>query len=145
MSARAWIINTSVSGKEREINLVLYEDIEEMRADALGFSHGIGEQDIPEDHYEHAAAVSHAYEVIDEETEEQQAEIGTLRFCVDYLDNMILAYEAVHIAQWLYRLDVLGGESAELAVDHFDGGNEAFAHMVSDVFGAVLKTIESAT
>lgn len=144
MTARAWIINTSVSGKEREINIVLYEDIEEMRADALGFSRQIGE-DIPDDHYEHAAAVSHAYEMIDEETEEQQPEIGTLRFCTDYLDSMILAHESVHIAQWLYRLDALGGESVELAVDHFHGGNEAFAHMVSDVFGAVLKTIESAT
>ena len=144
MSARAWVIDTSVSGKEREINLVLYEDIEEMRSDALGFARQIGE-DIPDDHYEHAAAVSHAYETIDEETEEQQSEIGTLRFCADYLDSMILAHEAVHIAQWLYRLDVLGGESVELAVDHFDGGNEVFAHMVSDVFGAVLKTIESAT
>ena len=145
MSARAWVIDTSVSGKEREINLVLYEDIEEMRADALGFSRGIGEQDIPDDHYEHAAAVSHAYETIDEETEEQQPEIGTLRFCVDYLDSMILAHESVHIAQWLYQLDVLGTESTELAVEHFHGGNEAFAHMLSDVFGAVLNTIESAT
>ena len=144
MSARAWVIDTSVSGKEREINLVLYEDIEEMRSDALGLARQIGE-DIPDDHYKHAAAVSHAYEMIDEETEEQQPEIGTLRFCADYLDSMILAHEAVHIAQWLYRLDVLGGESVELAVDHFDGGNEVFAHMVSDVFGAVLKTIESAT
>lgn len=144
MSARAWVIDTSVSGKEREINLVLYEDIEEMRADALSFSQQIGEE-VPDDHYEHAAAVSHAYEMIDEETEEQQPEIGTLRFCVDYLNSMILAHESVHIAQWLYRLDVLGGESTELAVDHFHGGNEAFAHMVSDVFGAVLNTIESAT
>ena len=144
MSARAWVIDTSVSGKEREINLVLYEDIEEMRADALSFSRQIGE-DTSDDHYEHAAAVSHAYEMIDEETEEQQPEIGTLRFCVDYLNSMILAHESVHIAQWLYRLDVLGGESVELAVDHFHGGNEAFAHMVSDVFGAVLNTIESAT
>ena len=144
MTARAWVIDTSVSGKEREINLVLYEDIEEMRADALSFSRQIGEE-VPDDHYEHAAAVSHAYEMIDEETEEQQPEIGTLRFCVDYLNSMILAHESVHIAQWLYRLDVLGGESVELAVDHFDGGNEVFAHMVSVVFGAVLKTIESAT
>lgn len=144
MTARAWVIDTSVSGKEREINLVLYEDIEEMRSDALSFSRQIGEE-VPDDHYEHAAAVSHAYEMVDEETEEQQPEIGTLRFCVDYLNSMILAHEAVHIAQWLYRLDVLGGESVELAVDHFHGGNEAFAHMVSDVFGAVLKTIESAT
>ena len=144
MSARAWIINTSVSGKEREINIVLYEDIEEMRADALDFSRRIGE-DISDDHYEHAAAVSHAYETIDEETEEKQPEIGTLRFCADYLDSMILAHESVHIAQWLYQLDVLGTESTELAVEHFHGGNEAFAHMVSDVFGAVLNTIESAT
>lgn len=144
MTARAWVIDTSVSGKEREINLVLYEDIEEMRSDALSFSRQIGEE-VPDDHYEHAAAVSHAYEMVDKETEEQQPEIGTLRFCVDYLNSMILAHEAVHIAQWLYRLDVLGGESVELAVDHFHGGNEAFAHMVSDVFGAVLKTIESAT
>ena len=83
--------------------------------------------------------------MIDEETEEQQPEIGTLRFCADYLGSMILAHESVHIAQWLYRLDVLGGESTELAVEHFHGGNEAFAHMVSDVFGAVLNTIESAT
>lgn len=143
MSKREWLVTTHVTGQPREIKIALYDSPSAMRRAATIFAKNIGEVGVKPGHFKNALAVTHSYYLVDadDDAEKQLEEVCTVRFCKGELTEEIIAHEAVHVAQWLYRIDLLGEESEDLALYHFHGANEAFAHLVSGLFRTFTEVL----
>ena len=139
---RRWTITTELSGTDRSIELVLHDNVTQMRSAATRFSRKIGEA-VPNGSFSGALAVTHSYRTHDSDIgiEAGLPEVATLRLVRGHLGPEITSHEVLHVAQWLYSVDVLGEGSEELAVNHFHAANEVFAHMFGALYAVVLEIL----
>lgn len=136
MTRRHWTINTHLSGVEREIEVYLYDDKFKLRRAAR--EHNRRWSPSP-DGFRHAVGVTHGYTRIQigaDGTETPHPQAVTLRLARGFLTPEIVAHEVAHAAQHLYGLDLYESEGAELT-DHWNAGNEKFAHLLGGLFTAV--------
>lgn len=140
---RQWTITTEISGKERHIELVLHDDVKQMRAAARRFSKKLDEE-TERGFFGKTLAVAHAYRTYDADIgiEADMPEVATIRFVRGHLLPEVTSHEVLHIAQWLYLADVLGEDSTDLAVNHFHAANERFAHMFGGLYAVIMEILK---
>jgi len=68
-----------------------------------------------------------------------EADLGTIYLCEDWLDVNTIAHEATHAAMHVYACDVLGIYSR--AMRHIGGFNEDIAYLVGDLVGDVMTEL----
>jgi len=144
MSRRKWTITTHITGTERGVDIVVYDTVAIMRRESTRFAKHIGER---EPAFHDSMGGCHGFERIhayDDGTETPDPLSAIIRLSAGNLTSLIVSHEVAHAAQHIYRIDHLGYESKELAVDHFHVGNEDFAHLYGELFSAVWETLYSA-
>lgn len=139
MTRRFWTVTIEID-EPREVNVYLYDTVEEMRAAAMEFATEVGEK-VEEGHYDYALGVTHGYWRYRDE--DLLPEVVTMRLVRGHLLPEIISHEVAHAAQHLYLVDHLdGGDSEDLAVDHFASDNETFAYIFGALFGAIWTMLE---
>lgn len=143
MSPRHWTITTHVTGKEREVEMVFYERTGDMRRAASRFSRVIGEAP---GSFNDAMGVCHGFnrfKVYADGRESESPLVAIVRLCRDGLNAKVVSHEFAHAAQHLYGLDHVPDD--DRAKDHFNSGNEDFAHLYGELFGAAWMALGQPT
>lgn len=144
MSRRKWTITTHVTGTKREVELVVYDTLAIMRREAARWAKAAG---FSKPNFSDAQGVCHGFELIrvhGDGTETPHPHAVTVRLARGNVTPTIVSHELAHAAQHLYLLDHLTRGGSELASDHFDGGNENFAHLYGEIFAAAWGALTEA-
>lgn len=142
MTVRKWTITVHATGQPREVNVFLYDSLARMREAARRHAAKVGDPGIS---FPDAIAICHGFENIAISTngaEKSHPLACIVRFELNHLTPLIISHEIAHAAQHLYGLDMLTGD--ELALDHFDAGNEDFAHLYGELFNAAWMVLKEA-
>lgn len=143
MTTRHWTISTELSGVPRQIDVYLYDDLGTMRRAAMSFGKKIGEE-IERGHFDSALAVTHGfrrYHIDADGTETELPDVSVLRLTRGYTSPEVVSHEVGHLAQWLYRLDVLNEDPLPLAIEHYGADNELFCYMLGGLFATVWEML----
>lgn len=139
-----WTITTHKTGRPRDVDVVLYPTLGSMRRAATQWAQrrGTGET------FEHALGVCHGFEKIrvapgGVEAEHSENLASVIRLARPHITVDIVAHEAIHAAQHLYRIDLIEDREA-LAIDHFSAANEPFAMLAGDLIAAVWGCVRNA-
>lgn len=131
---RRWTITTHATGRPRDVDVILYDKLGHMRAAASRHSNTWEPDNIGFDNAEGVCHGFQLFEIHDDGTEEEQQRTAILRFTRGHVSPEIVSHEVAHAAQHLYGLDCIETGTAK---DHFDSGNETFAHLLGDLFATV--------
>lgn len=139
MSPRHWTITVHATGQPREVEVVLYEKVADMRRAASRFSRVIGEA---AGTFNNAAGVCHGFHrirVYADGTEKEHPLVSIVRLHKGALSPLIVSHEMSHAAQHVYGLDMVNDD--DLARDHFDAANEDYAHLFGELFAAAWNVL----
>lgn len=134
MTARRWTVTTSITGTPRAVEVVLYSDVNHLRGAATRHNAWSRERAT----YKNALGVCHGftrYSIDADGNEIQDETVAIIRLCLPYLTPLVITHEVAHAAQHIYGLDHI--TEGDLADDHMHAGNEEFAHLYGELFGAI--------
>jgi len=143
MSPRHWTITTHVTGKEREVEVVLYDHPGEMRREASKFARMVGEGP---GSFNDALGVCHGFQrlhIAPGGIETDDPLVSIIRLCRDGLNAKVVSHEVAHAAQHIYGIDHTS--ETDLAKDHMHAGNEEYAHLLGELFAAAWGALGSPT
>lgn len=119
-------ISTRRTGKKRQINVIVYDDVKRMREHATLWTKRVQGK---ADDFSDCEGVTHREEWIDVKTDESMPYCGTIRLHKGRLGVGIVAHEVTHAALWIYELDI-----ERNGVNTVDiGKEEIFCYIVSDL------------
>lgn len=137
---RSWTVSTHASGRPRDVELHLYSSARSMRAAANRWAVEVGTGET----FHNADGVCHGFDRIrvDEDGYEHEDElVCIIRLHEKRLRPDVVAHEVAHAAQHIYRLDLIDEDGA--VSDHMHAGNEPFAWLMGELFGAVWGAVTS--
>lgn len=144
---KSWVIGTEISGRHREIEILLHGDLRGMRTAATYHDREIGKGKV-NGAYKNALGLTSGW------WSDEGPSAGHIRFTRGHTTPEIVAHEVAHMAMWLYRLDCLEGsytgdfsvawpiDSKEVE-DHFQPDNERFAYIMGALFATVWELVGS--
>jgi len=140
MTRGRWIITTHVTGKPREIEVFLYDRVQDLRASAARFVRG-WDRDAQ---FLDALGIVHGFTRYNDADDysEPDSRVAIIRLARRGLTPLIVAHEVQHAVAHIYSLDHLS--EGDLAADHFDSGNEDLAHLYGEIFGALWPLVAEA-
>lgn len=141
MGVRRWTITTYASGKQRDIDIVLYDNAARMRTEATKHANNIGEANTS---FADAHGVCHGFErfhIAASGTETLDPLSAIIRLHRDQLTPIVISHEVAHAAQHIYGLDLIGDNHD--ARDHFTAGNEDFAWLYGELFAAAWTALKN--
>lgn len=135
MTRSRWTISIHRTGRHRDVDVFLYDQLSHMRGAATKHSK---DWEGNSGGFSNALAVTHGFQLIrinGDGTETEMPQAVIIRFARTHINPEIVAHEVAHAAQHLYGMDCI--PDGDAAKDHFDAGNETFAHLAGDLFSAV--------
>jgi hypothetical protein len=142
MSPRHWTITIHESGQPREVEVVLYERVADMRRAATRFARVVGEK---AGSFNDAAGVCHGFQRIRvnaDGTEKDSPLVSIIRLHQEALTVKVLSHEVAHAAQHIYGIDLIEPPMTD-AIDHFHSANEAFAHLYGELYAAAWSVLSN--
>lgn len=120
-------VSTSRTGERRTVRVHIYDDADTMRAGSEAWN---------------GAPVPHALGVTQYAYRDEHGNAGTInvRLAREHLTHVIIAHELLHAASLLYRSTL---DTRDSLYDVLDVANETFAHIHSDLYQSLLKTLTS--
>lgn len=136
---RRWTITTHVTDKRRDVDLILYQRRSDLRGAAAKFARTIGEKRRAFD----GLAVCHGFQRFNyrDGVETESPLVSIIRLSTEDLSPLIVAHEVAHAAQHIYGIDYSDDRPI---IEHMHSGNENFAYLYGELFGAVWKCIGAA-
>lgn len=143
MTRRFWTVTVHVTGRPREVDVLLYDTLRDLRSAATRY---VNRWEKPSPgKFAHTLALVHAarrYRVLDDGSEQEHPGVAIIRFSRQELTPLIVAHEVMHATAAIYGFDMLKAD--DLAEDHFDSGNEPLAELYGELFGAVWGVVREA-
>lgn len=135
---RLWTISTHVTGRRRDVELRLYDDLAHMRRAATAWAsrkHAASD-------FREAAAVAHGFQRLTyaNGVEVEKPLVAIIRLARSHVTPKIVSHEVAHAAQHIYGLDYDDGEPV---INHMHSGNEDFAYLYGELFAAAWTCVRA--
>lgn len=141
MSRRSWLLTTELTGVERRVKIILYDTVEEMREAAGNWKFDSDGHE----HYADALGITHTFypKRFKNPAKKSPPHCAVMRLAREHTGLTIVSHEVVHLAQYLYGLDMLEGTSKKVK-RHMDGSNESFAYLYSGLLETISTILKDA-
>jgi hypothetical protein len=142
MARGRWIITIHVTGRPRQVEVLLYDRLQDLRAAATRY---VRQWETTTDDFSETLAVVHGFRKIrirPDGSEEEHPLAAIIRFPRRGLTTLVVAHEVMHAVAGLYGFDLV--KDGDLAIDHLDSGNEDIAELYGELFDAVWPLVHDA-
>ena len=142
MTRQRWTITVHTTGRPREVDVLVYDELRHLRAAATRFTNQ-WENPHGED-FSRTLAVVHGFRNIKVEADGSETEgdlAAIIRFPRVGLTTLVIAHEVMHAVAALYGFDHV--EDTDLASQHLHSGNEDIAELYGELFAAVWSLVGS--
>jgi len=134
-----WTITTTATGKKRQVQVILYERLQDLRGAVTKYENKNGKSE----HLDaDVIAICHSFFTQKigkkQEVELEYPLVNIIRLSREYLTPMIIAHEFAHAAQHIYGLDYLMSWKNPM-----NGANEEFAEIYGELFNAFWPMIHT--